>query len=257
MKLLSIGQFASLVGLSVSALRFYADLGFLPPAQVDQDSGYRYYTPEQIPLGQQVADLRRLDLPLSELTELLQGSPDQVTAILERHEGRLVQQFQKQRTLLLDVGERLRGRRALPHIEAGYRRWEAQHVLSLTMSAEAESFGGLYRQSVRELHQQARTAGVEVRGTDFGLYHAQEYFSGPLQTEVCLPVAGPLAGRGRIRFMSLPETPVVCALHREDWRTFSATYAALYLRATQDGHQPGSSYTLEVSDGFELGFLLN
>ncbi|GAA5514113.1 hypothetical protein Dcar01_02865 [Deinococcus carri] len=256
MKLLSIGQFASLVGLSVSALRFYADSGILLPAQIDQDSGYRYYTPEQIPLGQRVADLRKLDLPLNELNDLLSGSPEQATTILERHERRLVEQFQRKRELLLEVGELLNGRRVLPSVEVRYRRWPSQHVLSLTMNAEAESFNTQYRQSVWALHQHAQTAGVRVQGMDFGLYHAQEYFSGPLQTEVCLPVAEPLGGQGRIRFMTLPDTPVVCALHRDDWRTFSATYAAIYLVASQDGYQPGSSYTLDTPDGTELGFLL-
>ena len=257
MKLLSIGQFASLVGLSVSALRFYADSGILSPAQIDQDNGYRYYTPEQIPLGQRVAHLRALDLPLNELNDLLSGSPEQATAILERHERRLIKQFQRKRELLLEVGELLNGRRVLPSVSVRYRCWKAQHVLSLTMNAEAESFDTHYRQSVWTLREHAQTTGVQVQGMDFGLYHGQDYFSGPLQTEVCLPVAEPLVGQGRVRFMTLPETPVVCALHRDDWRTFSATYGAIYLAASQDGHHPGSAYTLDTPEGTELGFLLN
>lgn len=74
-RLLSIGQFARLVGLSVSELRFYADTGLLRPAQVDQDSGYRYYTPEQVATGQRVAALIPLELPLNDLAGLLGGHP--------------------------------------------------------------------------------------------------------------------------------------------------------------------------------------
>lgn len=257
MKLLSIGQFSQLVGLSVSALRFYADSGLLPPAQVDQDSGYRSYTPAQIPLGQRVAALRRLDLPLEDLSALLHAAPPQVTAILERHERRLLEQFEARRQLLLDVGRILEGQRALPTVDAHYRRWPAQHTLSLTMSAEAEAFHASYVHSLAQLQEHAGAAGATVTGNDFGLYHAQEYFSGPLQTEVCLPVDRVLAGQGRVRGLSLPAVSVVCALHPGSWPTFNATFGALYLAASQGGHQPGTSYTLNTPRGTELGFFLN
>ncbi|MBY8852436.1 MerR family DNA-binding transcriptional regulator, partial [Saccharothrix sp. MB29] len=43
-ELLTIGAFARSSGLTAGALRFYADSGLLPPASVDDSSGYRYYT---------------------------------------------------------------------------------------------------------------------------------------------------------------------------------------------------------------------
>lgn len=257
MTLLSIGQFAQLVGLSVSALRFYADSGVLLPAQVDQDSGYRYYTPAQIPLGQQVAALRKLDLPLAELNALLSATPPQVTSILERHERRLLEQFEARRQMLLDVGRVLEGQRTLPAVDAQYRPWPAQQTLSLTMSAEAEGFHASYVHSVAQLVQHAQATDTQVTGGDFGLYHAQEYFSGPLQTEVCVPISRVVAGQGRIRCLQLPAVTVVCALHPGTWHTFSATFGALYLAASQAGHHPGTSYTRSTPDGIELGFFLN
>ncbi len=41
-----IGVFARRSGLTSSALRFYADSGLLPPAEVDGVSGCRYYLTE-------------------------------------------------------------------------------------------------------------------------------------------------------------------------------------------------------------------
>lgn len=257
MKLLSIGQFAQLVGLSVSALRFYAESGVLTPAQVDQDSGYRYYAPEQVPAGQRVAALRRLELPLGDLAALLGAAPEEAARLLERHERRLLERFQAQRALLLEVGELLRGQRTLDPVDVTYRHWPAQHALSVTRHAEAEAFHSMYVQSLDELRGYAHRSGVAVTGTDFGLYHAQEYFAGPLQVEICLPVAAPVAGSGGVRSLTLPAAPVACALHQGDWRTFSATYAALHLTASAAGHTPGSSYTLSTLSGTELGFFLN
>ena len=48
MRLLSIGAFARATRLTPKALRLYDELGLLPPAFVDQASGYRFYDPAQL-----------------------------------------------------------------------------------------------------------------------------------------------------------------------------------------------------------------
>ena len=74
---LTIGEFAQLTHLSVRTLRRYHGGGLLHPARVDPDSGYRYYTSEQIPTAQVIYRLRELGMPLTEVGEVLAtGDPD-------------------------------------------------------------------------------------------------------------------------------------------------------------------------------------
>ena len=47
-ELLSIGEFAKLRGVSVKSLRYYERVGALKPAYVNEESGYRYYSINQI-----------------------------------------------------------------------------------------------------------------------------------------------------------------------------------------------------------------
>ena len=63
----TIGRMARESGLSVSALRFYDGAGVLAPASVDPGSGYRYYTPDQLPRARLIARLRQLGLPLARI----------------------------------------------------------------------------------------------------------------------------------------------------------------------------------------------
>ena len=44
----SIGEFARLGGVSVRTLRHYDEIGLLPPATVDPDTGYRGYSARQL-----------------------------------------------------------------------------------------------------------------------------------------------------------------------------------------------------------------
>jgi DNA-binding transcriptional MerR regulator len=69
--LLSIGVFARRSRLSPKALRLYDRLGVLIPAHVDQENGYRRYRESQLATARLVAMLRRLDMPLAQVAEVV------------------------------------------------------------------------------------------------------------------------------------------------------------------------------------------
>jgi DNA-binding transcriptional MerR regulator len=83
--LLTIGVFGRRVGLTPSALRFYDDCGVLRPAWVDEGTGYRYYTSGQEERGRLLRDLRAVDLPLTEVRAVLDGSPQESARVLREH----------------------------------------------------------------------------------------------------------------------------------------------------------------------------
>ncbi|MBB5081677.1 MerR family transcriptional regulator [Nonomuraea endophytica] len=72
--LMPIGQFARLSRLSIKQLRHYAELGLLPPAHVDPDTGYRYYHPAQARHALTIGLLRSLDVPLATVADVLTGA---------------------------------------------------------------------------------------------------------------------------------------------------------------------------------------
>jgi len=65
-RLLTIGEFARASRLSPKALRLYDELGLLRPVRVDEYSGYRYYSPDQLDQARLVAWLRRAGLPVDD-----------------------------------------------------------------------------------------------------------------------------------------------------------------------------------------------
>lgn len=82
---LTISEFARLVGLAPSALRFYDDCGLLPPAEVDATNGYRYYDKSQQPRAQLLRDLREIDLPLPDVRLALDASAPEVADLVRAH----------------------------------------------------------------------------------------------------------------------------------------------------------------------------
>lgn len=66
-ELLSIGEFAKLRGVSVKSLRYYERVGALKPAYVNEESGYRYYSINQISDLDMVTTFIELGVPLKEI----------------------------------------------------------------------------------------------------------------------------------------------------------------------------------------------
>jgi DNA-binding transcriptional MerR regulator len=84
--LLSIGRFARLTGLSIGALRHYDEIDLLRPAHVDADTGYRSYSPDQLPQARAIQRLRALDLSLEDIRDVLNEDDN---ATLEGHARRV------------------------------------------------------------------------------------------------------------------------------------------------------------------------
>jgi serine/threonine protein phosphatase PrpC len=82
-----IGEFSERSGLSVNRLRTYAAEGLLVPAAVDPSSGYRYYSPGQLPEAEMIDTLRQAGMPLVDIQALLrQPSLGQLDAWARRLE---------------------------------------------------------------------------------------------------------------------------------------------------------------------------
>src|ERR1700761_3931636 len=90
----SVGQFATMTHLSVKTLRHYHDVGLLEPARVDADTGYRYYSLDQLPDAALIRRLRNLQMPIPEIRSvLLSSDPEHRNAVISAHMDRLEAQL--------------------------------------------------------------------------------------------------------------------------------------------------------------------
>lgn len=88
-QLMPIGRFSRLTGLTVKALRHYSELGLLRPASIDPDTGYRFYTAAQVLRAEAIRTLRRLEVPLDDISLLLVADdPAEVRRLLIDHQRR-------------------------------------------------------------------------------------------------------------------------------------------------------------------------
>lgn len=67
----SISEAAKAAGMTAETLRHYDRIGLVRPGRVDEWTGYRYYTPRELVRLDTVGMLRRMDMPLSEIKNIL------------------------------------------------------------------------------------------------------------------------------------------------------------------------------------------
>ena len=72
-----ISEFARIANVSVHLLRHYDDIGLFVPARIDKQSGYRYYSVEQLVRLHRIIALRELGLTLEQIARMLDDNiPD-------------------------------------------------------------------------------------------------------------------------------------------------------------------------------------
>ena len=71
--LYKIGLFSQMNKVTIKALRYYDEIGLLKPAHIEEFTGYRYYTSEQLPILHEILALRQMGFSLNEIAKVQEG----------------------------------------------------------------------------------------------------------------------------------------------------------------------------------------
>lgn len=86
-----ISEFAKLRGININSLRYYEKLGILKPAHIDENTGYRYYAPEQVSVLNKIILCIQLGIPLKEMVSYIDDEGNLNSQLL-LEQGRIVAQ---------------------------------------------------------------------------------------------------------------------------------------------------------------------
>lgn len=99
-----IRQLAALAGVSARTLRYYDQIGLLPPARVGEN-GYRYYGPRQVDLLQQILFYRQRGFELEAIRALVYQPGFDRLAALQDHLAQLTAQRTRLDALIRTVND--------------------------------------------------------------------------------------------------------------------------------------------------------
>ncbi len=218
---MSIGDCSRMTFLSVKALRHYHEVGLLPPAEIDPETGYRRYEATQVPTAQVIRRLRELGMSLDDVRAVIEA-PDvrarnaAISAHLRRMEGELEQTRVTVKSLRLLLDET-----APAPIAISYRIEEPSRALAIRAEIAHDDMFSWLDDAFAELH-----AAVKGRNDVDGALFSGEIMEDEFGEIVALvPGAGETGGR--VHALELPRVEYAVAVHAGPLEQVDHTYAAL------------------------------
>lgn len=236
-----IGDFSRLSRISVKALRYYDEIGLLKPVKVDQFTGYRYYSADQVPRLNYIVSLKNMGLSLEEVSRLLNNdlTSKQMRDVLILRKGELQQRVNEDRERLEQVEKLLRQiekEGTMPEYKIVTKKVEPQLVASVRDVLPAYSdIGRLYGEIFEYL---GKKMIFKPAGPVMMIGHDSEYKESDVEIEAAVPISKKITGSDRVNVYELPELEqAVCTVHKGRYEDIGEAYKALMGWIQVNGYQ--------------------
>jgi DNA-binding transcriptional MerR regulator len=179
-KMYKIGDFSQMAQVSVRMLRHYDKLGLLKPEHVDDWTGYRYYTLEQLTRLHRILAFKDLGLSLQQISDVIDdpGADEHLHNILIDKQRSIEKQMEDDRARLERVMARINQINKVHepiHYDIALKELPAQQVAALREVVPHVSKMDIYRdRMLRTLYTQLSDAGISP-GLEMAIYHHQAY----------------------------------------------------------------------------------
>lgn len=182
-----IGEFSKLTQVSIRMLRHYDEIGLLKPAEINDWTGYRMYSSEQIPLLNKIRYLRSSGFQLGEIAEILKYGDDFLIQRLNEKYEQIedeIREEQKKLDRITLAKEQLQNQPNDLHYNISVKSVPACPVVSLR-----KIIHDYYDEAVlwEELDRYVRQNNLPVSNESFAIYHDPEYKENNVDVEVCMP----------------------------------------------------------------------
>ena len=201
-ELMTIGAFSQRSRLSLKALRIYEGMGLLEPSHVDERNGYRYYSESQLEPALLIGLLRRLDMPLKDIRDVVGLEPESLAKAVTAFWAGIEDAHGESQRLVRYIVRRLSGgQHTMYDIET--RDVPAEHVATIEGRVTAPAVPEFIGNSMGRLFETLGKAGVET-GVPFVVYHGEVNVDADGPVEVCVPYVGAVTPVDDIRLRIEP-----------------------------------------------------
>ena len=210
--LFQIGEVTKIIGVTRKTLLVYEDMGLLTPAVKDEESGYRYYSADNMTQIRSIRSLQALGLSLKEVAEYYYDV-DNIDVHLQRLmelRANLDRNIQMLQVRAAKQGDLTVRRTTLPQQICFCRRYQCADV-----SDAANKLRDTYIAA-------ARTGKMSMVSRMFTMRMSQSTDERDLMC--CIPVDSSFSGPERMEFA---ETPALCVYYRGPYEGIATAFRAL------------------------------
>ncbi|MGH3146904.1 MAG: MerR family transcriptional regulator [Rubrobacter sp.] len=194
--MLRIGDFSQLGQVSVRTLHHYDERGLLKPAEIDDWTGYRFYSVDQLPRLNRILALKDLGFSLDQVGRLVDDDvpAEQLRGMLTLKQAEIERQLTDGRTRLLRVEARLRQieREGEPSpYEVVLKKTAPRTIASTRMTVPTlEDMPACRCDLYDELYESLEVRRITPGTPEYALYHDVAYMDRDIDMEAAVAVDG-------------------------------------------------------------------
>jgi DNA-binding transcriptional MerR regulator len=243
-RMFKIGDFSKLSRVSVKALRYYDEIGLLPPAQIDRWTGYRYYTPDQLPRLNRILALKDLGFALEQIAQLLDGDlpAAQIRGMLIMKRAEIQREVGAAQEQLARIEARLRlieQENAMPSYEVILKPVEKVRVAGVQGVVPDETvIGPTFNRLFDEVEHYVQRHGAGIAGPGIALYHdTMEGGWQDVRVAAAFPVRDALPDGEQVHVHDLPAATMASVVHHGSFDSLGPAYQAVLNWIEQNGYR--------------------
>lgn len=249
---LKIGEFSKMMQVTVKTLRYYEQKGLLLPYEVDEWTGYRYYSIYQMQRLNIIRGLQQQGFTLEEIKELLEDgeqmpSIDQLTQKIEETEHQL-QLLIKRRSQLLKWLDSHKQIKTMGQISI----LSLPEIIVASHREIIPNYDALGALCVNKIGPEMQRLGCKCPppGYCFTIEHNKEYRSTDLDIEYCEQVEEMGKDSNIIQFKHLPAVEkALCIKHIGGYERFHESFAEAFRYIEEKGYKPVGHTRICYIDG--------
>ena len=238
--MLKIGEFSKLSRVSIRMLRHYDDIGLLKPAEIDSFTGYRYYSPEQLPVIGRITALKDMGFQLADIVKILAvyENREELDAYLVKRQLELkksLETTQHQMRLLETARQRLRKEQNMTY-DVSLKTIPQRYAATVHMTIPRYEDEGMVWQILNE-----ETAPLNMTPADPCLVAAEylddEYKEKDVELVAWKTVKGSYSDTEHVKFQTLPEVKVASCMVKGSYDQMPDVYGAVISWVSENGYE--------------------
>ncbi|MEL7659305.1 MerR family transcriptional regulator [Acetobacterium wieringae] len=240
-----IGLFSKINRVTIKALRHYDEIGLLPPAFIEETTGYRYYTSSQLPLLHQILALRDMGFTLDEIKQVQGGIPEK--ELLQKKRLELIKKIAAD-TLRLAQVESYLAKKDADTCDYHIILKDLPEVIVASMRTVISSYDALF-DVVPPMGAEMERLGCVCAVPEycFNIYHDGEYRETDVDVEICEAVTEKKIDSEMLTFKVIDRVEhAACVLHKGPYEGFPKAYNAVLKWVENNGYEiidnPRESY---------------
>jgi DNA-binding transcriptional MerR regulator len=249
---LKIGEFSHLMQVTVKTLRFYEQKGLLKPDEVDEWTGYRYYSISQMQQLTNIRTMQRLGFSLDEIKELFEE--DLHTPSIHQLTGKIKETEMQLRHLIARRDELLQWRGSRKQIKT-MEKFSIQTLPEIIVASHREviaSYEALGPLCVEKIGPEMQRLGCKcpTPGYCFTIEHNKEYTPTNVDIEYCEQVEEMGEDNSIIQFKKLPAIPkALCMKHVGPYDRFYESFTEAFKYIEEHGMKLAGAPRTSYVDG--------